>query len=608
MPTTPPSRADWSWVGARTVHDLCHYGTDPKESQWIRRVYNWFYRRVEPSVRATLPPPISDEQEGPPENLFPVLAVDSRGSGRLGFARLTFGHARPPVPGEDVLSAAQGAASAVADWFRQLNHNTEWPRVELLIECEPSGTSAGLSAMLLVLGSMLGVAWPADVCATGIWCAGHLEPVEPQTLPAKIDLARTWGYRRLLVVEGQREIPSEPPIEIICVPPDPEMAILIILSKVCPDAGENAITAALSAFDIAAVRGEPEDRNLNKVLAATGPFIGDAAPVLARHVAHDIRSRALLHAGLTSEAEDERKQATVCSPKLKPDGWIGDYLRWHQPAHHSVLALDFGFWDDDIPEHREVDACIEELENQRLAGRAGCREILAEMYLRNTRGRRYEFLGRWYRDHERLRKAWEDRVSLRDYWDELVAYCDRLGLRDGDLHRQHNQCMDVLASFWEWEGRLPDEWPDADTRFWPDAEVHDVLELNSFDIAALLRWRRIRKQDTCIEFVSCALHTASSRGAGYPNFLVFEAVLRYHLGDDNCRREAAKGLAGSALFEPDLPPHSILTLLAIRSEQVLAETKVRSHPPVRPATGTHLRGLAENLMSDSRTIIARCPY
>ena len=109
----------------------------------------------------------------------------------------------------------------------------------------------------------------------------------------------------------------------------------------------------------------PNDCDLDQTVKATSPFVGADVPPLVRFVAHDIRSRVYLHAGQTGKAVEQKEKAAILRSSLEiPDGWLGDYIKWHQVAHHSVVALDQGYWEDEQPDHKLLDKRLTHLSDQ----------------------------------------------------------------------------------------------------------------------------------------------------------------------------------------------------------------------------------------------------
>ena len=462
-----PSTINWAWLGTRTVEDIASRATQASEAAtWLKHAYAWMYARLDDSRRCNLPRPIA-EPRGPSAGMVPVLGATSTGTGCLGFVAVRFEATSCPNPTDDMESAVQEAAEAVGDVFRSLDFNLGHPHWRLDVR-PGGGRSVGLSSVVASLISLLSLSVREDFAATGCFTSGEgLSPVPPDTLSAKLQAAKRWGYQRILVVEGQTGIPTDCGLEFVEIPRDLAYALFAILREIADGPAAQAVARLLAVFDQAVVRADPRDRDPDHTLRMTGEFIDPSKPALVRHVAHDIRSRALLHAGLTAEAAAERELADTLRPgSLEfPSGWLGEYLKWHQVAHHAVLALDQGRWDDDEPEHRQLDRTLDRLLGAIEDRRAGREELLAALFLTNTRARRLDFLGRWHRDAILLHRAWTEVTRFRPHWQPLFEYSREIGLRDSNLNRQQNYCLDLLASYWHLEGHISEPWLDIASTF-----------------------------------------------------------------------------------------------------------------------------------------------
>lgn len=605
----PPGLTDWGWAGGLSPQELAQLAAKGYAPPWLRQAYAWLHSRLDSEVRRTLWTP-EETPVGPPSNFFPVLLATAGGKGGLGFVEVTYVSEPAGLGKKDIERTSQGAASAIGNWFRQLDYKTEWPRISLHAGPGADGESAGLSAFIMTLFWKLGVPVCDRWCATGSWNLrqNHFEPVSAETLGAKAEKALQWGYRELLVVEGQGGIPDGSGLTVRYVPRDPIYAALEIMKRFSTTGAGEPLVKLLAIFDQFAVRISADERDLQRVLAGTEDFTSPSMPRLVRHFTHDIRSRAHLHAGNTEESDAERAKSDSHLPDLLPDGWLGDYLAWHRVAHHAMIAIDQGRWADDEPESRRVDECIGQLAMS--PKRYGT--LLASLYLYNTRGRRREYLGRLREDTDLLALSWEDRTRLRSYWDQLVQYAQRLGLSDGDIRFQHNQCMDVVASYWLMTGGWPKEWGVDEIRFWPDTDVEPQKKLGSFGLSAFLRWRKLTGKDTPEHtlqrvFTFACEHFGKAGGA-YPSYLPFETFLLYEIGGEDLRRRAAEMLTKSILFDPALSERSILSLLAIRAERLVRPYLAQAPAHVWPSPGTPLAMLADQLLSVPERIVVRCPY
>ena len=90
--------------------------------------------------------------------------------------------------------------------------------------------------------------------------------------------------------------------------------------------------------------------------------------------------------------------------------------------------------------------------------------------------------------------------------------------------------------------------------------------------------------------------------------MILEALLRYGPENPDLKRKAAEKLAGSSLFDPELHPRSILTVLAVRAEYLVKREGVSCRAPVAPDPDSPLADLVRDLKSEPEKIPARCPY
>ncbi|MCY2930978.1 MAG: hypothetical protein NTV86_16115 [Planctomycetota bacterium] len=596
-------------MGQLSIEAFARNGASSIEPRWIQGAYAWLYGRLEGDRLSGLPKPIAPPLS-PPANGCPLLLADAGGAGLIGWASVDFLN-YPHAPGDtESLRAAQNASSFVCDWFRQLDLRDAWPFITFRSCREFDGASTALAVFALTLARKAGLPLPEDVCATGCWDLQRscLAPVAAETLAAKLRKAADWGYRRILLVEGQAGWQEMPGLTPIYLPAAPAYAALHILSHVLGNVGDEIAAGILAVFDQAAVWNPQTPIGVDQVCRATEPFIESRGLVLSRHMAHDMRSRAMLHAGRTAQAAREATCASQALPEVLPEGWLGDYLIWHEPAHRAVIAIDQGRWQDDEAEHATVDRRIARLESE--TPRRSI--LLAGVRLHNTRGRRYEYLGRLNEDSGLLRKSWDDRLRFRESWPTIDEYASRLGLRDGGIRRQHNQCIDVLTSYWMVERRLPADWGFDAIGLWPEPLDRPQRNWSMFDLAAFLKWKAIAAQppdDVVLEEVLLATEDAAARFAGrYPSYVPFEVILQLDLGDESLRKRAAINLVRSVLFSSDLPADSILAVTAIRAENLASKYLDRMPRPIRPRCGTVLSDLAQELLARPERIASRCPY
>ena len=608
----PPSTPGWAWFGAVPLAESAEFALREHTPTWVKNAYHWLYLRLDEALRSELPSPLSDSKPvGPPAHWVPVLGA-LRDDGRLGFVVVEFGS----NPGrsdaaESVDESASEAAEAVARLFRQLDPTVGYPRVGFE-HYSGSGSSADLSVALAAAAVLLGGRFPADAVATGCLETGpagpKILPVEPSSLPSKIKVARRFGYRRLFVAEDQHGIPADSLLEIIHLPRNLLDALFAVFSDFgsCSD----AVCRLLAVFDQTRVRWKGGNRD--EVLRRTEPFITDSQPAIIRRIGHDMRSRALLHAGETARAQEERAaaDAAVVSPKDFPSGFLGAYLKWQQPAHNAVLAIDLGYWTDEHPDHQRLDRTLNRLTEAIEDGQAGPDELLAALFLANTRARRRFFLGRWRRQSHLLREAWNDLVRFHPHWEWLFDYAAKLGLPDTTLRRQHNQCIECATDYARLHGRLP-EWDSIRRDDWWPARVE--LPNDSFDAFDLVAWLHYRVfwngglPDSLVEPFLAQADLLFEGSDGYPHFLPYEAILRANVLNPGVIHRAAVPLAQSLESLIAARQSGILALLAWRTAAVLDSCGIR-HSRVGEPDHPELRQRWFELSSEPSNPIDRCPY
>jgi hypothetical protein len=313
----------------------------------------------------------------------------------------------------------------------------------------------------------------------------------------------------------------------------------------------------LVSVDRALVHGHPADRDPSKLLWLTEPFIQENISPLLKHVVHDLRSRSLLHAGKSEEADHERAQSCKFQPDILPDDWFGEYLQYEQSAHHGILALDLGRWGGDDPDHHRIDREIEQLEQ---LDRPRIENVSALLKLRNVRARRWDFLGRLEEDRKLLHRAVCEYLKEQKFWPKIIERDQKLGLLTSNLRRQQNQVMDPLLAIYEIDGVLPEMAGELD--LWPDqVSVEDGIPSNPFDRTYALRWWAARGVDLSDDDLMAILGEVRSEDGNYPANLTPEAILRSRIGGRDVRKKAAQMLESSPLVKnPEDPIEALLGL------------------------------------------------
>ena len=488
-----------------------------------------------------------------------------------------------------------------------------------------------LPAAMAAILHTFGCAWPADLVATG-GLSDDLQafvPVPLESLDAKARAARAWGYKRIALIDDPTDLRTTiEGLEVIRFPREPGALPLAIASLPGVDLNEEHIACALAVFDLRIGRSGPQVHD--RVLAVTESMLAMESPIV-RHIALDMRSRIQLHAGRTTESRDSLVEAdSLRGQGSMPDGRLRDVLRYQQPAHRSVVHIDLGEWDDELPAHRALDELIDEID-----GLWSTRhERLMRLFLANTRARRHEYLGRLHSDPSRFDRAWSDLTNDRDNWDDLIdSFAVReLRLPDTSRARMENQLIDVAFSRHQLEGGIPADWAEmisgfssqqvpvtagsssAVLVFEKNGEERLRLGGNGFDILSRFKRHCLLGLPGLPEEVVRALECDRCRACGslpFPWFHWLELAgiealrhgdrLPLPVGDASGGSSDAWGFVLS-------DPRGITSVIALRSRRFLQELGLEIPEIAPPPENTAIGRLFRDLASDAATLLRRSPY
>jgi len=619
-----PPGFDAEFVFACGPRRLVELAAPRTAEPWLVSMAHWLRRR---GIAGDGPAPRREARaiEGFPAGSMPILTVRN-GEGELALVRAvgrggSLADSIEPVEAGDrqFNTATTGAMAAVLSTARRYLPEARRPQVRF--ECDRrarlAGPSAALPAAILFWAELLGLQLPDDLVATGGFDGnGRFAPVDPATLPAKFAVARAWGYRRILLVEGQ-EVPDgcgDPSrsLEIHHVPPDPLrlLAFLLPVIEECVRGDRAATRAAILA--LLAVDLATDDRaGLAAIDPVVAPFLGEGTPANLRLLAHDLRSRHLLHAGRTDESRHHHELAEgLVGRDDRPEGVLGDMFAYERFAHGQMLAIDRGEFGEETTEARRLEAALHELESKWCTRH----ERLMRIFLRNTRSWRRNFAGRLARDGNLLREAWEDRVGLREQWPDLLGgLAQELGRADTTVGRAESELLDVAHALAVLEGSIPTGWKDLIRGFTAGAGPPPATSrLDSF---GPLTW--IRRRIVLGEPVAAAELESLAQGLGtvedpMPFQYVRAAELAIGLAPPGTPwvADLAAKIARSSLFREDRADEgSILRVLSLRAHATIRPILGDAAPaPLVPAEGTALRRLFDGLAADPATIAVRCPY
>lgn len=568
---------------------------------------------------------------GFPPGSMPILAVRN-GAGELALVRAS--GRGGPIAGEpeaievgdvDFNRAAGEAIRAVLSTARRFVPDARIPR--FLFETRPgtrlAGASAALPVAVLAWAELLGLRLPDDLVATGCIskpgddAPARLVPVDPATLPAKFAAARAWGYRRILLVHGQ-EIPDachegSRRLEILHVPAEPDRLLAFLLPVIAGsvrsdrDATRAAIMALL-AVDLATDDGA----GIAAIEPVVAPFLGEETPPNLRLLAHDLRSRHLLHEGRTGEARHHHEIAeSLVGRDDRPEGVLGDLFAYARPAHAQVLALDRGEFGHDSPEAVAVESALAELERKWKTRH----ERLMLVFLRHARAWRLNFAGRLRRDQGPLLEAWRLRADLVADWPELLERFGRaeLGRSDTSTRRAEGELLDIAHAIVATGGPLPDGARGLVAAFSVGSgPVAETARHGDFELVGWLRRRKVLGIAIApgeLAEIGRMLGT-DGEPLDFPGTRSAELALLASRPDDPWARPIARRLAGSVLFRDDRAAEdSILRVLSLRAHAILRPFLGAATPAALvPREGIALRRLFDDLASDPASIPARCPY
>ncbi|MDR1384423.1 MAG: hypothetical protein LBJ67_11375 [Planctomycetaceae bacterium] len=595
---------DWVDFGKCSLQEIAEYVNENKRQEWLQRRYAWLYQRLDNKQRNDLPEPLQEfEAEGPLSRYVPVLQVIGN-KGCLGVLAVDsvskYGQPIAQDIQDENRQNVYDAAKIVFDLFRFTNEELGEPDVELELH-EGGGTSLSLPAMFAALGRILGITWNDTLISTGCLENGKLKPVETDTLQLKVETAQRFGYKTLVLVEGQTGIPRHCPLTIKYVSTNPNEAIfnLIKLGKVKRDRN---LARFLFGYD------QKQGRNIKPKLVQT--FVKHSSP-LVRYVANDILFRNALHHGETEKAKGYRDAAETLEWNEIPNGYLGHYLRFENIAASAVLEIDLGNWDDNYPIHQQLDRRLEHLQNaigdsanKNFADR---NDYLAALILENTKALRKRFQFRLMQNRKLLNEAWDSLTFLYKDWKEIFKYAERLQQKETTLRRQRNYCIEVLTDYFCTNNLLPPNWK-CIGESWNHGKKFQREDI--FDDIAFLNYGHITAKQWSENQIQQLIERTDERFAewqGHPNYILYENILRFRIGSEEQRKHCLSQLekAYPSLTKDN---RSILSLLALRTRQILLDNGCNVGEPILPAKGTALRKIADNILQSPKTLINRCPY
>jgi len=630
-----PPTIDWGWALSHDPVDLIELAGSGRAKYWLESILQGLAVRCKDSPAP--PAPREVEPQWLPDDLVPLVGAHDERRGALAVLRIKdssecLSDPDPMLAGDGPAVAATAGIRIACAPFAELMPESPRPMVELDVRHAAAGDSVALPAAMAALLRLFGCTWPDDLVATGgiDVLAGEFLSVPRSTLIGKARAARAWGYRRLAVIDIDGSLPDRiEGLKVCPLPSDPARLGLALVALSGVEPGEAVLARALTVFDQrVGIRGP---KALKNILESTEPFITSDSAIVS-HVAHDMRSRAYLHAGRSEDAERELHLADdLLGIGWHPEGRLRDVLRYQRAAHRAVVHLDLGHWADDHPVHKNVDALIDSLDGLW----ATKHERLMRIFLANTRARRHEYLGRLHGEASRLELAWDDLVADHDDWDELLEVFARDELRrlDTDRARIENQLTDVAYSRFQLEGSLPVSWTErmmsigsagegmsdfvttsGTAAFRCELKDGRVLFLGGhpFNAIAFLKRGLMMSTDERppeLAALLTAVKITPTCALDYPWFHWFELLVRAAHGGGHRSALALdpreRDLIWRFVFSGS---QGIATLIALRSHSFLVGFGVDSPPPEAPGSSGPLHVLFEDLRSRPEDLFLRAPY
>ncbi|MDR1493282.1 MAG: hypothetical protein LBT05_11250 [Planctomycetaceae bacterium] len=455
--------------------------------------------------------------------------------------------------------------------------------------------------MLAALSRTLEITWKDTIISTGCYDKINqlLLPVDANTLPAKLECAKRFGYKKIILVEGQQDIPTDCPLETVLVNPDPNIAVFQLINP--------KLTGAI-----------PKDRHVARLLYSADrlgklknetiikTFL-ESDSKLVKSIASDILSRNALHRGETAEAAKYHKQVETLLWDKIPNGYLGHYLRYERIAATAILKIDLGIWNDEDETHTALDNRLAHLENAINGGFADRNDYFAALTLANTRVLRKRFQSRLTarcdeQFEQLLQSAWHDLIFLFDNWDAIYKFAERID-KKSTLRRQRNYCIECLTDYWKVHQGLP-RWERVDEFLnWCKKKRYE----DAFDKIAELNFRIImdnhineKELDTKIK----RFDRQFSKTVVHPNWIFYEKILQF--APDTKHKQHCITKLTEVLPKLEENNKSIFILLALRTRAVLqrAGYKVQRNIPAPPADAPLQK--IYDIIKDNP--IDRCPY
>ncbi|TVR41005.1 MAG: hypothetical protein EA402_13325, partial [Planctomycetota bacterium] len=243
----------WSEVGLLQEDDIAPLQDRVRSpiirAPWLEHTLAWYcQRRLNQDSANTIPGPYDPQHHGKPDTVvMPILLANKTRElrqGALGWLVMGDALAGNIHAGSSILGCGADANLVAAALLQQAGRWGLRPPEHLQLHLGTfDGNSMGLPLMVALIAHALGCRVPQDVCATGAYDLGQNGFAPVNNVPSKVLAAQRWGYRRLLLIDGQPQHPhddnqrtwDDQALRIILLPRDPIAMIPVILQELWPE-------------------------------------------------------------------------------------------------------------------------------------------------------------------------------------------------------------------------------------------------------------------------------------------------------------------------------------------------------------------------------------
>ena len=368
---------DWNKCYSLSPKEIAAYG-DESGQKPLRKFYRRVYNRLSNAQRAwlRLPEPCETTELDYGRDLTPYVAVDWNKRERDLEYRGSICFLRDAQAASGATSSNLNAvADEICKKFRSVRSNVS---VAFETTSEVAGNSYSLMIALRTFTLILEIYFPDDVVGTGCWDDAEkiFKVVDARTIADKIMVAARFGFKKFLVVKGQKyrlseseeyEKPDEllaalkskgyvfpDDFQIVELPTDPYIACILATPYLFQDENDDAIdrlgylVVEYGKHYGANVRYR-EDGKMEKFFA----------PLIKEPIAPRIRAIALITLIGEAQHRGKRKDIVEYSEMLNqlPNfdayfvsesyGYLDTEIVYQRYFQLATDAIDSGYWNDD---------------------------------------------------------------------------------------------------------------------------------------------------------------------------------------------------------------------------------------------------------------------